>query len=86
MNRYEDQLPVDEEWAEEHRGERWTFTLLLLLDDLIFTDGIDGMNEACDLATGAVLTDLVYKVAPHGPGKHNPDVVVIEATGTVEEN
>ena len=86
MNKYEDQLPVNDEWIEEHTGERWTFTLLLLLDDLIHMDGIDAMNEVCDLATGAILTELVYRVGEPGPGKHNPRVVVVEATGTVEEN
>lgn len=85
MNKYDEALPVDEGWAQEHEGEQWTFTMLVGLDDLIECDGIDGMNNMCDEITGVVLSDITYRVGAPGDGDEISDLsVIVETTGTVE--
>jgi len=87
MNIYNDALPVDEEWAQEHDGEQWAFLVGISLYDLVDIDGIDGLNEHCDNVTGVVLTEIGYAVAHNEPDTiPDPNWVLLLATGYVSAN
>lgn len=84
---YEDELPVNDEFIDEHDGERIGVTYVMPLDILIEVAGIDDMNDYLDTVSGVILTDIEYSVATPGPDDElGKDHILILATGDMSRH
>lgn len=88
MDIYDDSYPVPNEWVEEHlEDDQVAFNYIMSLDDLIYCEGIEGMNDFMDSVLSmrkAVLTDISYEIATPDPEDELGNAVLIRATGKLE--
>jgi hypothetical protein len=80
METYGGELPVSEDWVEEHHGEEWQFEIALRLGEIIEAEGIDDMNEIVDDVTGVMLMGATYEFGGTGLP---PEDIIIRVSGTV---
>jgi hypothetical protein len=74
-------LPVTEEWVEEHGGDYVAFELHLELQELIDVSGIDGFMDYADYLIGTTLSDCSWRLL-----RAEDDKVVVRLVGMVPEN
>ena len=82
---YDDTLPVEDGWAEDHRREIWTFRMVVHLYELIEANGIEAVNDLCDERTGVTLSGLTYEIGhPDPEDELGKRWLILEATGVVD--
>jgi len=81
---YDETLPVTQEWVEDNNGRTVAFRVWVTLDELVWVDGVDGLNGLMDERIGAPLVDLEYQVLqPEFLEEVQPDDIKLLVTGEV---
>ncbi len=62
---YNDELPVTNDWMDEHNHEFVSFQVDVTLQELVECDGIEGLNTIMDERIGVVLSGVEYYVIDH---------------------
>ena len=87
IERYDENLPVDEDWYKEQIGKTVAFTVWVTLEELVDIMGLAELNELMDERIGVTLMDINYQVLRIEPLE---DVVANDikllVTGEVAEN
>lgn len=81
---YDETLPVEQGWVDEHTGAWVSFRVWVTLEELIWCDGWQGINELMDERIGTVLADIDYQVLQPDPlDEVAPNDILIQTTGQV---